>query len=103
MLRDDSSIWTGRHAADRIVGRVPHAPVMAGLGRPAVRFAHLVHDHLPSALGYLRVGGRQVSPGNLEIEDGLAKCLILGMEERASFSFVFCSQARLPPRGVVLY
>ena len=62
----------------------------AGLG-----LGHFVHRHLPGPLRHFRVGGRQIRPGNVQIEHRLAVGFVLGMQKREGFGFVLGAQGLL--------
>jgi len=61
----------------------------------------LGHCRPPSALGNLRVDGRQLCPSDLQVKHWLAVGLFLGMEDRKRLGFVLGAQAMPFARGGV--
>jgi len=65
-----------------------HSRLLKPLGNPSAMgvagfgLGHFVHWRLPSPVRNFRVGGRQVRPGDLQVQDGLAVGFVLGMQER---------------------
>lgn len=50
----------------------------------------------------LRVGGREIRPGDAQIEDGLPVGLVFGVEQGERFRFVLRAEAELLAGGGVL-
>ena len=80
--------FQNRQVADEIKRLVLHRHDVPGMGRVGFGLGQLVHCRLPSALGNLRVGGRQIRPRNMQVQDGLAVGFVLGMQEREGFGLV---------------
>ena len=90
-----------RFAAD-VKGPVLHRAVVADERRTGFGPGHLVHWRLPGPLGNLGVGGGQVGPRDVEIQDGLTVGFVFGMQEGERFGFVLRAQVDLFARGRVL-
>jgi hypothetical protein len=61
---------------------------MTGVRRAGLGLGHFVHRHLPSSPRHFRIGGRQIRPGDMQVQDGLPVGFVLGMQEREGFGLV---------------
>ena len=88
--------------ADQIKGFVSHR-IFVPMERWAVFcFGHFFHDGLPGAFRDLRIGGGNVRPRDVEIEDRLPVGLVFGVEEGLRFARIPGAQAGLSFGGSVL-
>jgi hypothetical protein len=83
-----------------------HECLVFGCGLPAVLVGSLLGGYerfngvLPGACGDAVVWAKQIRLGDLQIEDGLPKWFVLGVEQNFGFGFGFGAQVEQPGRLV---
>jgi hypothetical protein len=87
--------------ADEVKCLVLHRHNMAGVGVAGLGLRHFVHRRPPSAVRHFGVGGRQIRPGDLQIQDGLAVGFVLGMKQCQSLGLGLRAQTNLFAGGRV--
>ena len=81
---------------------VLHCPFPSVLGRTLFEFGRIVHDELPGAGGNLRIGRRQISPGDLQIDGRHFSGLLLGVQGSSGLRPVIGMQTLLFARQFIM-
>ena len=81
---------------------VAHGRLPANQGRTLFEIGCFIHDALPGAGDNLRIAGRQISAGDLQIDGGLIPGLILGVKHPQRLRLVLGAKAGLFAGGRVL-
>ena len=87
---------------DEVERLVLHCPFPPVLGRAFFEFGRLVHDELPGAGGNLRIGRRQISTGDLQIDGRKFTGLVLGVQKPRGLRPVIGMQTLLFARQFIM-
>src|SRR5216117_2280667 len=89
-------------AANRIESLVVYSTQPALLRGALLELAHFVHNESPFPRGDMWISGRQIGPGDLQIDSRLLARLVLGVEQPQCGVPVLGPQAFLLSRDVIL-
>jgi hypothetical protein len=99
MLRARFQDW---HLPDEVKRLVLHRTFPSVLSRTFFEFGRLVHGELLGAGGNLRIGRRQISAGDLQINGRQFSGLVLGVQESCGLRPVIVMQTLLFTRQFIM-